>query len=93
MARRIRLSERELTRLIHRVVNEQVEIPTDLEGNVPPEAYERFDTIEEAITDLLERAGNMDKHDIIDDLAGMLDNYFGSSKLEMKWKQLQIPPQ
>ena len=50
-------------------------------------------TIEEAITDLLERAGNMDKRDIIDDLAGMLDNYFGPSKGEMKYRQLQIPPQ
>ena len=39
--KRILLSETELTRLIQRVVNEQVEIPTDLEGNVPPEAYDR----------------------------------------------------
>jgi len=71
--KRILLSETELTRLIQRVVNEQVEIPTDLEGNVPPEAYvKEYDTIEEAIVDLLERASNMDKNGIIDELRRIL---------------------
>ena len=42
MARRIRLSERDLTRLIHRLVNEQVEIQTpDGDAYVEPD-YEGY---------------------------------------------------
>ena len=70
-----RINETQLIKLITRTIKEQITADTTPSRGGP---YNPDMTIEEAIAELLERAGNMDKHDIIDNLSDIVSNYIDS---------------